>query len=271
MSIFVRLLGTVDIGQETTVTAIGPQKRRAMLAALALAANRPVSLPVLTEALWGADPPTSATKNLRSHAYALRSTVHDHLVTHSGGYELRLRADELDVALFGALADKGAVALAAGDLLDSVVAYGEALALWRGPILSGVQRTPHLDAAVAGLLERKHAVYEDCCQARLAAGATSDIVPGLRNHLAAHPFRERAWAALMVAQYRSGDVFGALASFGRAQATLREQLGMDPGPDLVELHRAMLARDPRLDHPDRRAPAYLTSGAVPSGWSLVVD
>lgn len=252
MPILVRLLGTVDVCHDNTVTVIGPRKRRAMLATLALAANRPVSLETLAEMLWANDAPASATKNLRSHAHELRAVVHGRLITHSGGYELRLDSDELDVSLFLAFADRGAAALAAGDLLDAVVAYGEALALWRDVGLLGVPRTPQLDAALAGLLERRHAVFEGYCEARLGAGATSELVPGLRRHLAAHPFRERAWGGLMLAQYRSGDVYGALGSFGEALSMFREQLGVEPGRELVELHRAILARDSRLDRPDRR-------------------
>jgi len=258
MQILVRLLGTVDICHDSTVTVIGPQKRRAMLAALALAANRPVSLETLTEALWGSEAPASATKNLRSHAHALRAIVDGRLVTHSGGYELRLDADELDVALFQAFADRGAAATAAGSPLDAVVAYGEALALWRGVGLPEVPRTPYHDAALTGLLERRHAVFEGYCEARLGTGATSELIPGLRRHLAAYPFRERAWGALLLAQYRSGDVFGALGSFGEALSLFRDQLGMDPGPDLVELHRAILARDPRLDPPARSSRASVS-------------
>ncbi len=144
------------------------------------------------------------------------------------------------------LADRGAQALTAGDPTGAVVAFGEALKLWRGVALHGVSRTERLDAALAGLLDRRLTAYEDYCDARLASGAASEIVPDLRVHLAGHPFRERAWGALMSAQYRAGDLPGALASFARAQDLLREQLGVDPGPDLVALHRTILARDRRL-------------------------
>jgi DNA-binding SARP family transcriptional activator len=247
MAMLVRLLGMVDVCHDGDVILVGPHKRRAMLAALALTANRPMSLAALAEALWGSEPPASATKNLRSHAHALRAVVADRLITHSGGYELKLDADELDVELFITLADRGAAALAAGERLAALVEYGEALALWRGAPLFGVPHSPQLDAAVTGLLERRYAVFEGYCEARLGAGATSEIVPGLRQHLAAHPFRERAWASLMLAQYRSGDVHGALASFAEASSIFRDELGLDLAPELVDLHRAMLARDPRLD------------------------
>jgi DNA-binding SARP family transcriptional activator len=246
MSMLIRLLGPVEVHRYGTVTRIGAPKRRAMLAVLALSANQPVSLDVLIETLWDDDAPESAMKNLRSHAHALRTIVGSRLVTRSAAYELQLDVDELDTTLFASLADRGAAALAAGDTVGAVAAYGEALALWRGVALHGVPRTVRLDASVAGLLDRRLGVYEEYCDARLAGGAAGELIPGLREHLAGHPFRERAWGALMRAQYRSGDIPGALASFAQAQDLLREQLGVDPGPELVELHRAILARDPRL-------------------------
>lgn len=249
MSILVRLLGPVDVRRNDTITPIGAPKRGAMLAALALAANRPVSLDALVETLWGDNAPPSATKNLRSHVHALRTIVDGRLVTHSGAYELQLGADELDTTLFTSLADRGAAAFAAGDMIGAVAACGEALGLWRGAAMSGVPPMARLDATLAGLLERRLAVFEDYCAARLAGGATSELVPDLRRHLASHPFRERAWAALMLAQYRSGDVHGALTSFTQAEAMLREQLGIDPRGELAVLHHAILARDPQLDGP----------------------
>jgi DNA-binding SARP family transcriptional activator len=251
MSLFIRLLGPVEIRHHDTVAPIRGPKRQAMLAALALSANRAVSLEALTETLWGDQAPASAMMNLRNHAYALRTVLDGRLVTRSGAYELQLDADELDTTLFTALADRGMDAVATGDTAGAVAAYGEALGLWRGVALQGVPRTVRLDAALAGLLDRRLAVYEDYCDARLAGGSASELVPDLRQHLASHPFRERAWGALMLAQYRSGDIPGALASFGQAQDLLRQQLGVDPGPDLMDLHQAVLARDPRLSVPPR--------------------
>jgi DNA-binding SARP family transcriptional activator len=110
-------------------------------------------------------------------------------------------------------------------------------------------RTGSLDATLTGLSERRLAVFESYCDARLATGATSELIPALRHHLGTHPFRERAWAALMVAQYRSGDLEASLTAFGHAEAILREQLGVDPGRELADLRQAILARDPRLDLP----------------------
>jgi DNA-binding SARP family transcriptional activator len=249
MSVFIRLLGPIDICHDDAVMAIGAPKRRAMLAMLALGANRPVTLPALVDTLWGDAAPPSALKNLRTHAHALRSLVDGRLVTRPGAYELQLNTDELDATLFVSLADRGAAALAAGDPSGAVAAHGEALALWRDASLPGMPHAGGLDATLTGLSERRLAVFESYCDARLATGSTSELIPALRRHLGVHPFRERAWAALMLAQYRSGDLEASLSSFGHAEAILREQLGVDPGRELVDLRQAILARDPRLDLP----------------------
>jgi len=250
--VFIRLLGPIDICHDNIVTVIGAPKRGAMLASLALAANRPVPLPALVDTLWGDAAPPSALKNLRTHAHALRALVDGRLLTRPSAYELRLDPEELDATLFLSLADRGAAALAAGDPCGAVAAHGEALSLWRDVSLPGTPRAGSLDATLTGLAERRLAVFESYCDARLATGATSELIPALRHHLGAHPYRERAWAALMVAQYRSGDLEASLASFTGAEAILREQLGVDPGRELIDLRQVILARDPRLDLPRLR-------------------
>ncbi|GIH15518.1 AfsR/SARP family transcriptional regulator [Rugosimonospora africana] len=253
MSILVRLLGPVEVRRDDIVTPIGSSKRRTMLASLALTANRPVSLDTLIEALWSDEAPSSATKNLRNHAHALRALLGERVVTHPAAYELCLATDELDVTRFLALADRGADAYAADEAVTAAAAYREALALWRGEPAPGVPRTAALSAIVAGLLDRRLSVFEGYCDAKLASGASGELVPDLRQHLVRHPFREHAWGTLMLAQYRSGDLPGALRSYAQARTGLRRDLGVDPGPDLVNLHRAILSRDPCLDPPHRGA------------------
>ncbi len=253
MLVFVRLLGPVDVRRENTYVRVAAPKTAAMLGALALAANRPVSLGELGQTLWGDHAPASATKNLRSYAHALRGILDDRVVTRMGGYELRLAAGELDTTLFVALADRGGAALASGDVVGAVAALGEALRQWRGEPLDGVPRIGRLEAALVGLRERYQSAFEDYVQARLAAGMDRELIPEVRLYLASHPFRERAWGSLMLAQYRGGDVSGALASYRQAVVMLRDNLGVDPGRDLVELHRAVLAREPRLTLTDAAA------------------
>lgn len=90
MTIDIRLLGTVELRVDGQLVTMGAAKRRAVLAGLALEANRPVSLDRLSQMVWAGPTPASAVANLRSHVAGLRRAVGDRIVAHPGGYELRL-------------------------------------------------------------------------------------------------------------------------------------------------------------------------------------
>ncbi|BBH69350.1 hypothetical protein ACTI_60350 [Actinoplanes sp. OR16] len=247
MSIMVRLLGPVELRGEDGPVDPGPAKRRAVLAALALHADRPVTLNRLTDLLWAGEPPASAVANIRNHVAALRRTVGDRLVSRLGAYQLVLAPHELDVTEFQQLADRGRAALAAGEATRAEPELAAALRLWRGPAGSGLPAGAGLDALLAGLEADRQRVLEDLIDARLDLGYAGELVPPLRDHLAGHPLRERAWAQLMLALYRTGDLAAALSAYRQAQSELRSQLGVDPGRELADLHAAMLDRAPRLD------------------------
>ncbi|MGA4684058.1 BTAD domain-containing putative transcriptional regulator [Micromonospora sp. AB353] len=228
--------------------APGPGKRRAVLAGLALAANRSVSLDRLTGMIWADAPPPSATANLRSHAAALRRLVGDRLVTRPNAYELRMQPGELDVTEFHRLAENGRAALVRGHALDAVPALDAALALWRGSAGEGLPTGTTLDNRWASLDEQRLQVFELLTDARLAVGRHAELLPGLREHLAAYPLRERAWGQLMLALYRCGEVPAALAAYRDARARLDQHLGIEPGEELAALHRAILERAPDVSY-----------------------
>src|SRR5207237_3983156 len=68
-----------------------------------------------------------------------------------------------------------------------------------------------------------------------------------------HPLRERFIGQLMLALYRSGRQADALESYRIARGRLVEELGLEPGRELQELERAILAQDPALEAPPRNA------------------
>ncbi|MFG3422496.1 BTAD domain-containing putative transcriptional regulator [Micromonospora sp. NPDC048063] len=261
MKLQIRLLGSVELCVDDQVVTPGAAKRRAVLAGLALDANRAVSLPRLADMVWPDVPPASAVANLCSHAAGLRRAVGDRLVARPNAYELRLSPHELDVTEFHRLAGEGRGLLAAADPASAVDTLTAALAHWRGASGDGLPRGTALDNRWASLDEQRLQVFEELAGARLAAGEHGRLLPELRGHLAAHPLRERAWAQLMLALYRCGDVSAALTVYQDARAILDEQLGIEPGEELSTLHRAMLDRAPELTYAP--PPAPVTTAAVP--------
>jgi len=246
MSFMLQLLGPVEAIQDGHRLSLGPPKRRAMLTALALDANRVVSLDRLTQSIWTA-PPASAVANLRSHAGELRHALSGRIAAKDGGYVLAVRPGELDMEDFLRLAASGRRALAAGDAAHASVQLGEALRHWRGQAADGLDVGPSLDVRLRSLDELRLDAFEDYLQARQAVSAYPDTVAELWTHVQEHPLRERAWGLLMLALYRTGNTAAALDSFAQARAVLAEQLGVGPGPELAALHRAILDRDASLD------------------------
>ncbi|MEH1057234.1 transcriptional regulator [Micromonospora sp. CPCC 206171] len=263
MQLEIRLLGAVELFVDGQVVTPGSGKRRAVLAGLALEPNRPVSLQRLAEMAWSDSPPASAVANLRSHAAELRRTLGDRLIARLNAYELRMAPHELDASEFQRLAGEGRRLLATQEAASAIPALTDALAYWRGPAGGGIPRGTALDNRWASLDEQRLQVFEELTEARLAAGRHSDVLAGLRQHLAAHPLRERAWEHLMLALYRCGDLPAALAAYQDARAALSEQLGVEPGGELADLHRQMLERAPQLSRTLPRTEVTMAVAAPP--------
>ncbi|MDT5025580.1 MAG: hypothetical protein QOE61_2006 [Micromonosporaceae bacterium] len=272
MLIELRLLGSVELYVGGHAVALGPAKRRAMLAALALERNQLVSLDRLGKAVWAGLPPRSAVANLRTHAAALRRILGDRIVAVSGGYQLRAEASEVDAYAFLQLAEEGRAALGADDPRTAARRLTVALGLWRGAAAGeGLPHGTRLDVQFEGLDEHRLKVFEDLVEARLSLAEHDKVLPALRQHVACHPLRERARGQLMLALYRSGELAAALEAYHNARTTLGDELGVEPGPELVAMHRAMLERSPALS-PRTLSPGPASLGPLSSGplspWPL---
>ena len=168
------------------------------------------------------------------------------LVTQSPGYVLLLDSEHLDIARFKRLLATGRQALAEGAPAPAEAALAEALALWRGPALLDFAYEPFAQEAIVELHELRLLAAEERVEAALALGKAAELIVELEQLTASSPFRERLWAQLMLALYRAGRQADALAAYGRAREGLVEELGVEPGSELRELERAILAQDESL-------------------------
>lgn len=254
------ILGPLEVIADdgTTVAVRRPLHRRA-LSLLLLRAGQTVRSPDLIAALWAGQPPQRASTSLRTCVYGLRQALPDpaRLQTHQHGYLITTRPGEVDLPEFRDLAEHGAKALDSGDHADAVAALSAALRLWREPPLADLPAVPERDR----LLEARSIAQEALIDARLALGQHRDVLADLRSLVAAYPLREHLWAQLILALYRCGARADALAAFGRARVRLVRTLGMEPGPELTDLHRKVLADAPELLLSSRQP----GSGQQPSG------
>ena len=77
-----RILGPLEVLADGRPLELGGHKQRAMLAVLALNANRPVSRDRLIDALWEDQPTPTAAKALQVYVSQLRKALgHDRVVT----------------------------------------------------------------------------------------------------------------------------------------------------------------------------------------------
>src|SRR5215470_4155676 len=247
------VLGPLEISDDAgRPIAVTRRLHRSALALLLLAAGQPCSSNKLVGGLWGDEPPLSPDVSLRSCVYGIRQILPDseRLVTHPSGYLLAVAPGELDLHDFLDLARRGRDALDGGNPRTATSLLSQAVSLWREPPLADLPEVP----ARQRLLDQRKEARDALSDARLAMGEHRQILGELRCVVAAEPVHEHAWAQLITALYRSGARAEALAAFGRLRLTLISTHGIDPGPELQDLHRRILADDPTL---------MITSGPAP--------
>lgn len=249
-----RLLGPVAVHRDGEPVRLGGPQQRAVLAALLLDANRVVSEEQLIGSAWDGEPPTSARGRLQVRVWELRKLLGRDVIEHrSPGYLIRVEPGQLDLQVFTDEAAAARADLAEGRADAGLARLRAALALWEGPVLGGVAEAL-ADREWPALEERRLAVLEDLFDAELRAGRHAAVIGELRRAGAEHPFRERLQAALMLALHRSGRTSEALAAYAETRRRFAEELGIEPGRALQDVHAQVLRGD--VPAPDAR-PAQL--------------
>jgi predicted ATPase/DNA-binding SARP family transcriptional activator len=251
-----RILGPLEVWEGDRRLALGGAKHRALLAILILNANRVVATDRLIELLWGEEPSETVNNTLQVSVSQLRKvlepdhvrgTPHRVLVSQEPGYMLRVSPAELDLGRFEQLREEAKRARIDSRLDLAGTSLREALALWRGPPLADLALEPFAIAEVSRLKELRLQTVEDRIEVDLALGRHADVIGELEGLVAEHPMRERLRGQLMLALYRGGRQAEASDQFHRTRAALVEGLGMEPGPELQKLFKAILNQSPSLD------------------------
>ena len=246
----IEVLGDLRATRDGRPVAISnARKPRIVLACLLAREGRPVPIDSLVEAVWRDRAPVSARRNVQFYAHQLRRVLGaDRILTRGGGYVVVV-GEGLDAVRFQRLAEAGGVALDDGDAEAAGPILRAALDLWHGPAFAEFGDCELIVEEARRLDELRLATYERWADAQLRLGSTAQLVAELTevNHL--HPYRESLCAALMRALYQMGRQAEALAEFQRTRALLAEQLGVEPGPALRQLHEAMLRGDEDLVPP----------------------
>ncbi|WP_155352726.1 BTAD domain-containing putative transcriptional regulator [Acrocarpospora macrocephala] len=249
--VLLRVLGPFDARVGDRSVPLGGPRQRAVLALLVAMRGDVVSVDRMIEDLWRGEPPAKATASLQSYVANLRRLLEpdrpprapaEVIVSAAPGYAIRLDPDAVDAWRFERLAER-ARTLSERDPAAARKALGEALGLWRGEAFAEVADEEWAIAESVRLGEIRLGAQELLVEVTLHSAPAIEAVPGAELLTRRHPLREESWRLLALALWGSGRQADALAALRRARHTLAEELGLDPGPALVELERAILNQD----------------------------
>ncbi|MGC5287559.1 AfsR/SARP family transcriptional regulator [Micromonospora sp. DT231] len=239
------LLGPLEVRAFGRLVPITAARQQITLAMLLLNPGQVVSVQRLTEALWADQPPARPENQIAICVSALRRSFVDAgidrglLVTRSPGYLISVDDDGLDTRRVLALQSAAREAAAAGQAATAADRLREALAIWRGPALSGLT-SRLLEPEAVRWEELRLGLVEECVELEFELGMYRELIGELTILVAAHPLRERPRRQLMLALYHAGRQAEALAVYQDARLVFERELGLEPGAELRGLHDAML-------------------------------
>lgn len=249
-----RLLGPLEVYEDSIYVRIPGKKLRTVIAVLALSPGRPVSRDNLIYELWGEEPPRNAENSLHGHIARLRRV----LASRSGKLDLRevIETSPSGYALIGSEVEVDSVhfeklvrrAESVGDRNpeETAALLAEAIRLWRGPALIDTGQGEICRLACNRLQQIRVTASEKLFDIRLGLNQHLSILSELEYMHATHPFHERFCAQLITALYRSGRQADALDAYNQMCERLSHSLGLNPGNELRDRFYGILRQDPAL-------------------------
>ncbi|MGW1957674.1 BTAD domain-containing putative transcriptional regulator [Streptomyces sp. NPDC001920] len=263
-----RLLGPLLVEADGVPLRIKGRRQSTALAMLLLSADRIVSVDTLVDAVWPESPPATARNQIAICVATLRKTFKEAgeselLLTSPPGYVLARGEHRIDVVEFLQQAERGRDAARLGRAEEACSLLEEALSTWRGPALDELTGE-RIEAEAARLEQLRLDLIEERAGLMLQLGRHRVLTGELGELVARHPLREQSREHLMLALYRSGQRAEALEVFRQGRRLLNEELGIEPGPPLQQLHDLILHDSPELTRPPAAPAASVTVQTVPA-------
>ncbi|MGW2050633.1 BTAD domain-containing putative transcriptional regulator [Streptomyces sp. NPDC001858] len=244
------VLGPVEVLKGGASLDLGPRQRRLLLVRLLIEDGRPVSQDTLCRDLWPADRPTGAASSVRAHISRLRAVLDPvrqgrstTLVSGPAGYALKAPREARDTALFEESVGKARDALKKRQLTTARQEIDTALGLWRGEALAEAAEHAFATRERTRLDGAHQDAKELLATILVQQGETEPAIDVAEDLVLKAPLRETSWALLMRALYAAGRPVEALRQYERFRGMLATELGLDPSPQLRELHTAILRHD----------------------------
>jgi DNA-binding SARP family transcriptional activator len=254
---WIRVIGDLAVGRNGRSWSpldVGTRKARHVLALLAVAGGRLVSVDVLVEALWPDRPPQRPAANVATLVSRLRAVLgQDAIVGRRDGYRLG-RTVVVDLTTAAELVERAeahlrvtpspVAALEAAQRALNIVARGDVMPGQPACELAEHARRRHFDLS----RRARHAVAHAALQTGDVGLAQASAAAAVR----VDPLDETAHRALMRANWVAGERGKALAVYEQLRSTLAADLGTDPSLDSQRLYLAIL--DERLASTAKQSP-----------------
>ncbi|MBW1600013.1 AfsR/SARP family transcriptional regulator, partial [Streptomyces sp. JJ38] len=242
------ILGQVEARCGGVRIGLRPGRERSLLALLVLNSGYLLTADRVVTLLWE-KPPDSARAQVYNLVSGLRRRLHsaafdrdgagDVLVTADGGYRLEPARHRTDLGAFRTAAARGREAMEQGAGHRAATLLSQALDCWRGEALSGCA-APFAAAVRQTLEDERRRAVEALLDVHLALGRHERVLAEVGPWLEQQPYREDLYRRQMLALAAQGRRADALACYRHAYRRLGEDLGVEPGPPLRELHEQIL-------------------------------
>ncbi|MFF8958393.1 BTAD domain-containing putative transcriptional regulator [Streptomyces sp. NPDC014894] len=264
-----QLLGPVHAWRHGVELLLGPPKQRAVLGLLASRTGDAVHLEEIIDAVWGSAVPRSAVNGVHTYVAGLRRALEPErgcresrglIVSSGGGYSLRLPHRAIDAHVFVDQHARARRLRNSGDAAGALGLLEETMSLWHGEAYAGIPG-PFAARERTRLHELRLAAAEEWADGLLSLGRDAEAVSMLAELVAGEPLREKLHGLLMTALHRVGRRADALALYQRTRLLLRDELGIEPGPELRALYERM--RGGALDDAAPARPATAPAAEPP--------
>jgi YVTN family beta-propeller protein len=268
----ISVLGPLQVLRDGTPVSLGGAQQRAVLAFLVGERERAVSVEQIADALWRERPPAGYSATIQTYVYHLREVLEPDrtkgeppgvLVTEPGGYRLKIDPGAVDAAEFERLLESGESFNARGLPTEGAADLSHALSLWRGSVLADLAGYDFVARLGSHLDELRLRAIESRIDADLELGRHASLIAELNSLAVEHPLREHLQTQRILALYRAGRQADALDAFRSVRGRLVDELGIEPGKELTNLHQSILNQDAGLLL-ERPAPARPPEGKPPN-------
>ena len=268
-SLTITVFGGLRIWRGRQEVLVGSARHRIVLAEIVAATGRVVGIGDLIDVVWTSEPPASAVNQIHRIVGQLRRVFEPDLSPHSpgrvipgsgSGYRLATDLVRSDLARFRELAQRAQASLDRDDRDSADRLYVDALELAQGSVFGG------LDPGVADRPEFVAIEQERVRTAIAAADAafgnrpSPRLVAAVSSIATTAPLSEPIQARFIRLLAASDRRSEALAQFDVVRRTLVDELGVDPGRELAQVHRDLLVEPVRTEqspkqptHPSRPA------------------